>query len=400
LTSGESAKGFTLVELLVAMVIVVAVMAAVLAVIDPVQVMYRSQPEMADMHQRLRVVADTLTRALGEAGRGVDGGAIGGPLVRVLPPVMPYRVGDVQNDTAAGVFYRPDSVSVLGAVRGAGPTTVARVLTPGVQDLEVEVLPNCADVAADFLCGVTPGLRVLLYDVDGRRDVVTVTSVLGRVLQVHKQGGLLMSRYDSGHAQLVPIELQTFSLKTNAAAATYQLMHDDGRAAAFPVADNVVGLRFRYLGAATTPALTGVSSLAGPSRVETTYGPHPPRAGTDDLDDAWPAGENCVIAMFDGVQVPRLDVLGGGRGLAELTPAQLTDGPWCPDAASPDRFDADLLRIRRIRVEVRVQAAQPSFRGPAGALFAHAGVAVRADQMLPDQMVDVDVTPPNLQVGP
>ena len=31
-----------------------------------------------------------------------------------------------------------------------------------------------------------------------------------------------------------------------------------------------------------------------------------------------------------------------GRRPVKMTPEQLTDGPWCPDAASPGRYDADL----------------------------------------------------------
>ena len=34
----------------------------------------------------------------------------------------------------------------------------------------------------------------------------------------------------------------------------------------------------------------------------------------------------------------------------KLTAGQLTDGPWCPNATSTNRFDADLLRIRKVRV--------------------------------------------------
>jgi type II secretory pathway pseudopilin PulG len=40
---------------------------------------------------------------------------------------------------------------------------------------------------------------------------------------------------------------------------------------------------------------------------------------------------------------------------AELTSAALTDGPFCGTA--PNRFDADLLRIRRIRVALRVASS-------------------------------------------
>ena len=41
-------------------------------------------------------------------------------------------------------------------------------------------------------------------------------------------------------------------------------------------------------------------------------------------------------------------------------------GPWCPDGVHAARFDADLLRIRRVRLRLRVQVAVAAMRGPAG----------------------------------
>ena len=78
---------------------------------------------------------------------------------------------------------------------------------------------------------------------------------------------------------------------------------------------------------------------------------------------SWPPGENCTFAVVEGVHAPRLTVLGSGSpALVELTHAILTDGPWCPDSLATNRFDADLLRVRRIRVSLRVQSALASLR--------------------------------------
>ena len=52
-----------------------------------------------------------------------------------------------------------------------------------------------------------------------------------------------------------------------------------------------------------------------------------------------------------------------GPSLVMLTAAQLTDGPWCPDAASANRYDADLLRIRKVRVTIRLQTGNAALRG-------------------------------------
>jgi hypothetical protein len=73
-----------------------------------------------------------------------------------------------------------------------------------------------------------------------------------------------------------------------------------------------------------------------------------------------------------------------------VSPLTLTDGPWYPDAASPDRFDVDLLGVRRVRVRVRMQAPA-AFRGPAGPLFARSGTATPASPTIPDRRVQFDV---------
>jgi hypothetical protein len=75
------------------------------------------------------------------------------------------------------------------------------------------------------------------------------------------------------------------------------------------------------------------------------------------------------------------------------------DGPWCPDETSENRWDADLLRIRRVRVTLRVEAAVASLRGPAGALFTNGGSATSPIRWIPDQQIRFTVSPRNLNVG-
>jgi hypothetical protein len=129
----------------------------------------------------------------------------------------------------------------------------------------------------------------------------------------------------------------------------------------------------------------------------TTYGPGPPAVGTDDPDDVWAPGENCVFTVQDGHHEPRLPVLAAGMSLVALSPAQLTDGPWCIDAADARRFDADLLRIRRVAVTLRVQAALAMLRGPTGALFTRGGTATSAERFVPDLEITFDIAPRNMR---
>ena len=77
---------------------------------------------------------------------------------------------------------------------------------------------------------------------------------------------------------------------------------------------------------------------------------------------------------------------------------QFGDGPWCPDALAPDRWDADLLRIRMIGVTLRVEAAIAALRGPAGVLFTRSGTSVDGNRWAPDQEIRFHVTPRNLNL--
>jgi hypothetical protein len=157
----------------------------------------------------------------------------------------------------------------------------------------------------------------------------------------------------------------------------------------------VVGLAFEYYGQSQPPELTGSAPDGTPT---TTYGPGPPPKPDAIPGGDYPPGENCVFATSDGRRVARLPPLSADStpALAKLSPGQLTDGPWCPGGWSAARWDADLLRIRRIRITVRLEAASSRFRGPVGPLFVNGGTALSAKQWLPDRQVTFDVTPRNL----
>jgi hypothetical protein len=77
----------------------------------------------------------------------------------------------------------------------------------------------------------------------------------------------------------------------------------------------------------------------------------------------------------------------------------LTDGPWCPDANFPTRFDVDLLRVRKIGVVLRVQVAAPELRGAIGELFARGGRGQNARTLVPDQEVRFEMAPRNFNLS-
>lgn len=392
----EDDAGLTLVELMVASAVTLTVTAGAFALLNPAHGTFKVQPEVADMQQRLRVGVGGLTKALVVAGAGTTAGATAGPLLSYFAPVFPYRIGLTSSDSAVGRFYRADAISVLSVPQTASQTTIRDRLGVNAQTLQLNPQVNCPQGRPDQLCGFESKMRALLFDASGAWDVMTIADVQDPLLVVI-HGGALAIPYEAG-SSITRITLHSYYLKSEVADGTYQLMHYDGYQTDLPIVDNVVKLEFSYFGEPQPPTLRPGKRLDDAVGPFTTYGPKPPLIDRDNPNDSWPEGENCVFAVRDGQQLPRLPVLAVGAAQVELRPSLLSDGPWCTDSGHVNRFDADLLRIRRVRIKLRVQAAAASMRGPAGVLFTRGGTAAAGD-FVPDQEVGFDVTPRNLDPG-
>src|SRR5262249_16113152 len=154
-------------------------------------------------------------------------------------------------------------------------------------------------------------------------------------------------------ARIVPAIVRTYYWDSS----RYQLMvHQAASGVDAPVVDHVVGLSFEYYGDPLPPMhVRPLTDIVGPW---TTYGPRPPTPGS--ASTGYPTGENCVFALGGGGYTPRLGLLGdpaNPSALVRLPLAELMDGPWCPDPTDARRWDADLLRIRKVAVTLRVEAA-------------------------------------------
>jgi hypothetical protein len=189
-----------------------------------------------------------------------------------------------------------------------------------------------------------------------------------------------------------PFDIRSYHLKQDA-DGIWQLMQYDGHASDQPAVEDVVALGFEYFGDAEPP----IATVTTRGDVRVTYGATPPPLGVDGPDDSWGPGENCAFANAGGQYVPRLQII-GAPGLVPIGRALLVDGPWCPDAVHPFRFDADLLRIRRVRIHVRLQAARP-FRGLAGRWFVNGGSAGDPWRSIPDETVTLEIAPRNVNVA-
>ena len=383
--------GFSLVELLVATLILLAVSGAVLGFLAPATTAFETQPELSDVQQRLRVTVSTLQKHIAMAGAGAHAGVAAGSLGDYVAPVMPYRWGDAGADSPG--TFRADTITVLYVPQTPAETAVVRTVSAAGPDTVLETRVDCGGSRHDDRCGFDEGMRVLVFEPRGNWDVGVAAHVSSNALQLTRVDPF-SSEYSSGHAVATELASHTYYLHADVRSRTFQLMHYDGVRTDMPVVDDVVRLEFRYWGDPLPPQL--LSPGAVESAPKTTYGPRPPELGMPS-GLPWPDGENCVFAVVDGAHVARLGVLHGGGGLAELPASLFNDGPWCPHGASALRYDADLLRVRRIGVRLRVQAGAASFRGPASSLFLHGGTG-RPSRYVPDQEIALAIAPDNLHV--
>lgn len=394
--------GFTVIEMLISMSIMIGITAVIFSLADPARGSYRTQPEVSDMQQRLRVSTTFLANDLVMAGAGApSGGQQPGSLMNYFAPIQPLRTGFVNSDVAAGVLFRDDAITIFYIPVGAPQTKLTEEMPQPSSELKVERSPSCGEATSTLpplscQAGFKDGMKVIIFDDSGAWDDMTITQVQDSSMHMQHNksvpGNELSKKYGPT-AQLAQVQQRTYYFNE----ATQQLMYYDGYQREEAVVDNVVDLQFQYFGEPRPPTYF----LDAANEATTTYGPKPPKTLADSNGTTWPNGENCIFTRDPGGQVAsRLPNLGpGSSGLVQLTQAMLTDGPWCPDAAFPTRFDADLFRVRKVGVMLRVQVASAELRGPAGGLFRNGGTAISARSLVPDQEIRFEVTPRNINLG-
>jgi hypothetical protein len=349
-------QGFSLVEVLIATGIGLGVTALACSLAVHAQQAWRADSSRSDLQQRVRVVTDILSQALLDAGAGPPYGPARGSLVRIMAPVLPRRTG-LRGADAPDTF-RDDGFTVVRVVREAEPATLLLGVPAGASALELS--PGCSEPS----CGFSRGDTVMLADLAGNHDVFTVLAVAGPALTVRHHGEGSSVTYPAGSPAL---RVHTSSIYLDAPRAT--LRSYDGDATDMPLLDDVVRVGVEYYGETRPPAW--------------------PRAA---------AGEaNCLYEVDGAYRAALMPVLPGASSRARLSPDSLSDGPWCGTGASA--FDADLLRVRRVRVLVRLQASDPAVRGPDRARFLRPGTARAAVSMVPDVSMAVDVALRNFQEG-
>jgi prepilin-type N-terminal cleavage/methylation domain-containing protein len=349
--------GFSFIEVLIALTILLTASATLLQVAASGQRLARTHGEATDLHQRVRVAAERLRNDLALAGAGALRGQLSGGLTGYLAPLVPARTGARAPDAPVQAFT--DRISIVYVADAAWPSALSVDMAAASDDVPVSgTAPGCP---AAGLCGFTEGTRALIVDTRGvgaGHDLFTVTGTAGAL----GHGGPnppFHRAFDAADSLVVPVVQRIYSFDR----ANRRLMLSDGYQSDMPLIDNVVDVRFAYF------ADGAPSSVSAP-----------------------PEGTGSCVYHAGSPPVPRLDEL-GGAGLHQLTLAQMTDGPEC--GAGPGAFDGDLLRIRLVRVTLRLEAAADDVRGT-GPLFLRPGRSSNAFSYVPDYELTFDVAPRNM----
>ena len=359
----SSNAGFTLTELLISTAIMLTVTGAIFGMMSPAQGTAQSQPEVSDMQQRMRVGTETIFKELVMAGAGPYQGATTGSLVNFFAPILPRRTGLTNSDPTSGAAsVKTDAITLSYIPNSYSQTTLSNGMPVDSTELKVNDQANCPK--GRELCGFEIGMQVVIFDMAGRYDTFTVTNVQDSAGHLQHRQQPLHNPYGPG-AQVTQIISNTYYLDRT----TNKLMRYNGASEDIAIADDVVDLRFDYYGDPNPPLL-----------------PKPP------------AGQaNCLYDEFGNYIGPAALTPSDGS-LAELPAAILGDGPYCAPG-TPNEFDADLLRVRKVRVTLRMQAASPALRGSDPTLFAKPGTAEGGERHVPDYRLTFEVAPRNLNLA-
>ena len=353
--------GYGVLEMMVSMGIMVAVTGAIFQMVSSGHSGFRTQPEIADLHQRLRIAADMIYKDLLSAGAGPYIGANPGPISDFLPAIRPGRYGALESD--GELAFASDRITIVHVPRTRAQTVLAADMGGLTEDLRIDTtLAGCPPGGP---CGFASGMRGLIFDmtaVGAGYDLFTVTSVDTDKVGHGGSNPSFSKSYEANDSRVVEVKQPVYYRD----AAHNELRHYDGYEADLPLVDDVVGLTFTY--------------FANP---DPNTAPQPPTG----------LG-NCVYAAGDPPS-PLLANLFGST-LTALTPSQLTDGPVC--GVSPNQFDGDLLRVQKIGVTIRVQVAREDLRGDDPSRFANLGSATSGSAWVPDYTMRFDVSPRNVNL--
>ena len=224
------ARGFTVVEMLIALAIVMVIAGALAAVVEPARVAFDRVPAELDLQQRGRTAIDVIAQALRSAGKNVPATNALGAFSEILP-VVSLSGPDASGDGFATLTVMGSIVDGAQGILAAGQSASVAAVT-----LATTPCPNVTDV-----CGFSPGMTAVITDGSGHYDVFVVASTAAGSRMLTADRGF-SQRYPMGSA-VIEIDQYTFSL-AGQADGSFSLMRETAAGARQPMVDFVTALSF------------------------------------------------------------------------------------------------------------------------------------------------------------
>jgi hypothetical protein len=313
-------RGYILLEVLIAAAIACGTCAVLFQFAVAAQAAVAAQGSASDQQQRLRVAIEAIRRDLVMAGAGASRGAARGALIQVFPPIVPARIGVMSPDPE--LTARGDRISVVYVPESHAQATLRSGMALASSPLAIDGAPVCAPATA---CDFAAGDRVMVYDPsqEGAPHELATIGDVDTARDLLLPAAPLTRAYHAG-ARVAVVTVRVYHFD----AANNRVLLYDGDRSDLPLIDRVADMRVSYL--------------------------------LDPRPDAL-------------LSIPLADL--GGTAPKPVVLAQLTDGPFAGEA--PNRFDADLLRVRRVRITLRLQPESATRTGR-------------------DLEASIDVAPPNM----
>ena len=235
---GRSQAGFTLIEVVIALTILMVAIVPVLWICSAAQRLTRSQSEASDLQQRARVLVEKLQRDLIMAGAGPpDGGVRLGDL---LPPLVPARTGFRSPDPESSAFA--DRLSILYVPGDGWQASLAAPMTSPAAAIAIDA--TAIGCPAAGLCGFTEAARALIVDArtpGAGFELFTVSGIIGELAHAAPNPAFSQS-YANPSARVMPVVQRTYYVDR----PSRRLMVYDGHLSDVPLLDNVADVRFEY----------------------------------------------------------------------------------------------------------------------------------------------------------
>lgn len=227
-----SARGFSLLELLLASALLIAVTGALAAMTSPMREMFERALLAADLDGGRRAALQLLSAELREAGSDAAVADPAAPFARVHDGVVPLRDLD-----GAVVAIPAGAVRVVRVPHLAAASVLDAAVAAGDTSVPLATAARCR--GGPPVCGFRVGMAAVLYDATAAADV-TIAAVGPGVVRVSPP---LPAAFAAG-AVLAEMATTSYGLRPNADGSR-RLVRRTAGGAEQPVLDNVVEFSVR-----------------------------------------------------------------------------------------------------------------------------------------------------------